>query len=630
MTSEPRRRDLRQADLRLDDDFLDLPLAGGGFELDDEPASPSPPPPPPRRRPGRWLPALVLAAAAAIGAGWYLSLDSPLAAFSAGPLDFGDVRLGSGGAELSVEVENQGEKKLGVAGVTVTGTGEGSGAFSVTTDECSGREVKPQSACGLRVRFTPAAGGVHEARLEVASNSVLGGVELALAGNAVEPELAFEPARLDFGERLVGSSGPVARLWLENRGSAELSVGKIELGGLAAADFVGVSDECSDAALAPGKRCALAFRFVPTAEGLRRAEVSIRSDSRPPEASPWMVGIGLPRLPVLRVEPEKLELGSWLVGDESPPRTVTIRNEGDGPLVLRRLSTTLADVASTTGGDGDAGFEIRDDACSRRTVPPGGQCRVQIVFRPRKEGAARAFFEIEHGDGPGRHVLPAFATGTAPRASIDPSRLSFGEAPVAVHSPPRTLRVVNSGSGPMSVQGVAVEGADARAFEPPASRCPGATLEPGDSCSIELRFRPTRDGPHRAELVVRHSAGDGVHRLAVNGIGVSAKLTVEPGRLDLGRVRVTAEARQQLTLSNRGRAPVEILGIELRGAYAGEFDLSADRCSGAAIPPSGSCTVSVRFAPRDVGTRNAVVEIAHRGDGPREVQVTATAIEPPP
>ncbi len=572
------------------------------------------------------LPLGVLLAVAA-GVGYYLSLSPPLAAFSVADLDFGNVRLGAGAGELAVELHNQGEKKLAVASADVAG--EALAEFTVVGDDCSGREVAPQAICGLRLRFTPAARGAHQAYLQISSNAVNGNLRLPLLGKGIEPELGFEPARLDFGEQLVGSTSSAARLWLTNRGSAELAVGKVALDGLAGADFVGASDACSDTTLAPGKRCAVAFRFVPTAAGLRRAEVSIRSDSRPPDASPWLVGIGLPRLPILRLEPERLEFGSWLVGDESPPQTVTIRNEGDGPLVLRRLSASLAEVASAPDRAGDAGFAVVTDGCSGRTVPPGGLCRIEIAFHPRQEGEARAFFEIEHSARQGRRALPVFGTGTMPRASIDPSRLSFGEVPVAVRSLPRVLRVVNSGTGPLRIRSLAIEGADHRAFEPPASGCAASSLEPGAGCSIEVRFRPYRDGPHRAELVVHHSAGDGIHRLPVNGIGVSSKLTVEPSRLDLGSVRVTAASRQRLVLGNRGRAAVEIQQLELRGTYAGDFDLASDRCSKSVIPPGGSCTAIVRFTPRSVGSRNAVLEIIHRGDGPREVPVTATALEPP-
>ncbi len=617
------RRVPRQADLRLDDDFLDLPLtAGGGREEEPTPS------PPPRRRSRPWLaPLLILLIAAAAG-GWYLSLSPPSAELSAESLDFDDVRLGTESGELAVEVRNRGEKNLSVAGASITV--EGLNEFTVTTDECSGREVRPGETCNLKLRFTPESRGARQARLEIASNAIDGTVSLPLLGNAVEPELSFDPARLDFGEQLVGSTGTTSRLWLTNGGSAPLALGKVELEGLAAADFVSGTDACSDVTLAPGKRCGVEYRFVPTVEGLRRAQVTIRSDARPLETSPWLVGIGLPREPLLRLEPERLEFGSWLVGAESAPQTVTIHNEGDGPLVLGRLRTSLAELSSVDGDEERAvGFAVVTDGCSGGTVVPGANCQIEIAFRPLREGDARAFFEIEHSARQGRHALPVFGTGTAPRASVDPSRLSFGEVPVAIQSQPRVLRVVNSGSGPLRISRIALEGADRRAFEPPASSCISATVEPGTGCSVEIRFRPYRDGPHRAELVVSHSAGDGIHRLPVNGIGVSAKLTVEPERLDLGEVRVTSEGRQSLVLRNRGRAAVEIQALGLRGTYASDFELRDDRCSESVLPPGGSCTASVRFAPRSVGTRNAVVEIVHRVEGPRQVPVTATALEPP-
>jgi len=589
-------------------------------------------PPPPRAAaaPGsakRWLWLLVLLALplGAIG-GYFLRLDPPLAVLSEDLLDFGEVRIGSTSPPRTLEIRNEGQRSLLITQLVLED--EMAAEFAVVADSCTERKVPAQSQCSVDVAFKPAGSGPRKARLEILSAPPGRPQTVPVIGIGVAGRLNFEPPELDFGQHTVATASSPATMWLSNTGSAPLEIGRIELAGLAGADFVTLADECSTHTLAPGERCSLRYRFIPTAEGERRATVRGASDvaeqepgdEAPAPQGPWLVGIGLAQEPLLRLEPEHLDFESTLVGESSPPRTVTFTNEGTGPLTIAQLSVE--------GAQGR--FDILPGGCDDGRLEPGTSCSADVVFRPSREGAARAVLEIRHDAGQGLHRVALIGTGTAPHVFLEPLRLSFGEVPIGKTGGPHTVRIVNSGTGELRVNEVRTRGDDAGSFSASAGSCTGAPLEPGANCTIGVRFQPRRDGPHRAELVIRHSAAEGSQRVPLNGLGTTARLSLDRSSLDFGEVRVAQVSHRRLVVSNTGRAVLGIRRVRLAGSYARDFELTADSCSGAALKPETSCTVNVRFVPSTAGSRTAVLEIEHDAAGsPREVALSATATPPP-
>jgi len=80
---------------------------------------------------------------------------------------------------------------------------------------------------------------------------------------------------------------------------------------------------------------------------------------------------------------------------------------------------------------------------------------------------------------------------------------------------------------------------------------------------------------------------------------------------------------QTLTLTNVSVQPLDISGIAVTGANAGDFSES-DTCSSPLVL-GASCTVSVTFTPTQIGPRNASVSISDNGVGsPQTVPLTGT------
>lgn len=578
-------------------------------------------------RSSRWPWFLLLVALPAMAyLGYRLNLDPPVLVVAEELLDFGALRQGESGEIQTVRLTNQGQEPLIVSEILVDG--EQANDFAVTSDDCRELPLQGEGLCRVGVVFSPREAGQRRARLVIRSNGANGTTTVPLLGTGTAPRLRLDPPRLELGSHTVGSGSPPATLWLANDGDASLSIQRVGLLGLGAADFVLRRDRCAGKTLGDGERCSVEVVFVPTAEGNRQASVEVVSDAgSTPET--WLVGRGLPQRPELSLDPARLDFGALPAGQASEPLSVALTNPGSGPLTVRGLK--IVEPGAVAGGASTI-FELGASDCTAAPVPPSQGCRVELRFRPTGEGEAQAFLEVQHDAGEGLHRLPLVGVGTVPHIALDPRRTGFGETALGKRSSPQTIRVQSTGGAPLVVATARTVGPDAQAFT--VSGCEGKSVTPGGECIVEVAFSPRRDGPHRAELVIRHNADSGESRMALNGIGISARLQLSSSALDFGEVRLDRSGQQVLNLSNGGRAVLEIESLRFSGRHAGQFALAADGCGGRTLRPNQSCRVEVAFDPTQggggTGARSARLSIVHgSADEPAVVPVTAVAVEPP-
>ncbi len=573
-----------------------------------------------RRGRGSWLWLVLLLAFPLSGlVGYLLSTDPPVAALSTDLIDFGEVRLGATGIEQTLKVSNQGEQALRLDVVTLAG--EAAEEFLVAEDGCTGREVAAQTDCALRLAFAPVSRGARRAQIRVESNAPDGSRAVPLIGVGVAPELTIEPTGLDFGHQGIGGVGATGALRLGNRGTAPLQLGRIELRGSHIADFRTVADACSTRRLEPGERCLVRLAFAPVDAGERRAELSIENDADS-SRTVGLVGRGADLSPLLRVGPEALEFVPLPVNQTSPSQTVTVANDGNGPLIVKSLRFETGQEE-----DAAASFEMATETCTAAAVPAGGSCGVEIRFHAGVEGEARAVLEVDSNAGPEPYRVPLNGAGIAPHIAITPKRLSFGEVAVKASSRPHTLRLASTGSDQLQIGQLNLTGADASSFT--VSGCAGVSVAPGEECRLEVLFRPGRAGLHRAELQVQHNAEDERQALPLNGIGVAARLSLNRPSIDFGDVRIGTEARQQLTLSNAGRSELKVLRLRLTGRQAA-FELMPAGCdSGTVLGPNAACTLTIVFRPTAAGIQRLQLVIDHSAGSAREVPVNARGTAPP-
>ena len=111
-------------------------------------------------------------------------------------------------------------------------------------------------------------------------------------------------------------------------------------------------------------------------------------------------------------------------------------------------------------------------------------------------------------------------TGLAvPGVRITPATFSFGDVLIGEQSPNQKWTVKNTGGTTITVDSVDLAGGDAAQFQRNASTCVDVELDPGEFCSVKVRFRPTgAPGPRATQLVV-DSDVPGTHAADLSGVG---------------------------------------------------------------------------------------------------------------
>jgi hypothetical protein len=99
-----------------------------------------------------------------------------------------------------------------------------------------------------------------------------------------------------------------------------------------------------------------------------------------------------------------------------------------------------------------------------------------------------------------------------------------------------------------------------------------------------------------------------------------------------GSRRVGKPLTKNVTLRNGGGAPIDLDGLSIGGADAGQFSLG-DGCAGGtiALDPGESCSVPVTFTPSASGLREAQIAVNEVTGGvskPRAVKLAGAGIEP--
>jgi hypothetical protein len=85
---------------------------------------------------------------------------------------------------------------------------------------------------------------------------------------------------------------------------------------------------------------------------------------------------------------------------------------------------------------------------------------------------------------------------------------------------------------------------------------------------------------------------------------------VAPVSLYVGNVDVTASGLGSVTIGNFGSAPMTVDSLSVAGPNATEYSVHQEDCTQVPIAIGDTCTVSIAFAPIDLGTRTASLTIS--------------------
>ncbi|MBX3675229.1 MAG: choice-of-anchor D domain-containing protein [Burkholderiales bacterium] len=302
-----------------------------------------------------------------------------------------------------------------------------------------------------------------------------------------------------------------------------------------------------------------------------------------------------PAAPAVQLTPGGLNFGSVTVGTPAPPQSALLQNVGTANLVFSGISLTPGDFTQTntcpTGLPG---------------LPPGGNCAFAVNFTPTATGTRSADITIATNAATSPNILPLTGNGVAVPVAIPsllPSALTFPTQTVGTTSAAQSVTLSNAGTAPLAIASIITEGDFAQ-----SNACP-SSLAPSASCGISVTFSPVAPGSRSGFLKVFDDAAGSPHFIPLTGTAtlppvptISAPTSVSFPPTQVGGVSPPVT----VTISNVGGGPLSIAAVEIVGSG---YAVSSQSCTSAPVAPSGSCTISITFAPGSAGNVIATLRL---------------------
>jgi hypothetical protein len=552
------------------------------------------------------------------------------------PVPAGNENTDVGAYEVQLPIDTAPPTIAGTPGVGQTLTcspGSWNGDSVTPTYAYSWTSNGTQVGTGNQYLIQPSDAG-HQISCTVAADNGAGAVDATSATVLVPaPAISVSPTGIGFGTQETGTQSTGEPVTVTNTGGGPLDVGDLSLAGSAADQYTITGDACSATTLVPGGQCQAEIAFAPTAEGSQSASLLVPSTAGNEQVT--LSGIGRPAIGALSVTPASLNFGTQETGTQSAGEPVTVTNTGDAPVDVGRL--TLA------GSDGHQ-YLLAPDACSGVTLSPGARCEVEVAFTPTKDGGQTATLRIPSSLPTQEVTLSGIGRPPIGVLSVTPASLEFGTQETGTTSAPQEVTITDTGDAPLTLGQPTLSG-PAWAEYSLAGGCSEATLDPGGSCHVDLRFAPTVDGSQIAALQVPSSVG--TQTVSLGGIGQAppppavpappappaggsaaiqppANPASAPADLDvqlggLHRAVVGKPLKIRLTIANRGPHAARAISVtvKLTGATLEDLAIDGAKCRGerplvcvvGSLAPGHRRRLEITATPRRAGRLDVVAGV---------------------
>jgi len=215
-----------------------------------------------------------------------------------------------------------------------------------------------------------------------------------------------------------------------------------------------------------------------------------------------------------------------------------------------------------------------------------------------------------------------------PIALLSAMSFSFGSLPIGQASSAQTLIIASNGGQALSLNKLAITGANPGDFAETDTCHVPTVLQPGNSCSALIVFSPSATGTRSAALTITSNASPATESAQLSGTGLAPApaVTLVPGSLDFGTVTQGSSASLNVSVTNSGTAPLHITTVVLGGANANDYNSSSPTCN-SAVAVNSACTIIVTFTPLASGLRSATVTITDDSPGsPQTIAVKGTGV----
>jgi len=303
-------------------------------------------------------------------------------------------------------------------------------------------------------------------------------------------------------------------------------------------------------------------------------------------------------------------IGATTVG-QTLRGSVTLRSYRDG-VVIRSLSV-----------DSGAGFTLDTPRLALpTTLNSGATLSVPIRFTSAAIGTRGSNLRVTTSSGSQSFSVTARNRASGPYLGVGSKLLEFG--PVVVGTKARaSVTLFNQGSQSLTVSKLtlptAYMGFGFNLLVPLAIPVDG-------SRTIELTWRPRRVGNLSGKIAFTTNGKEpaAARSLPVTGSGaVAGKLVLGATKVSFGTVKRGARLRKTVTFKNGGGVPITL--TKFKQPFGGGFSSGSSLNEGSRILPGKTITLSLYFAPTEVGASSGALYVtANDGLGPRVISLSGT------
>jgi len=311
--------------------------------------------------------------------------------------------------------------------------------------------------------------------------------------------------------------------------------------------------------------------------------------------------------PLAVLSKTSLTFAAQALGTTSSPQSLTLTNNGAGPL-------NLSNVAITGTNSGD--FPLTNNCPG--SVAAAASCQINISFAPTANGSRSASLSLTDNAPGSPQSVPLSGIGGLAVVELSVPTLGFGNEPLGNTSAGQSITVSNNGFSPVNFTSISVGGSNVGDFSQ-TNTC-GSSLAPSGTCTISVTFTPTALGNRTASVAITDDAPGSPRTVGLTGSGITT-IAFSPSTVTFTSQFVgTSGLPQSVTITNSGVSPVTISSITTSPSDFG----SLNAC-GSSVAPGASCSVGVFFDPATSGARTGTLTITDSAPGsPQTLALTGT------
>ncbi|MCX6401902.1 MAG: choice-of-anchor D domain-containing protein [Propionibacteriales bacterium] len=551
------------------------------------------------------------------------------------------------------------------------------------------RVVPAGGTCTLRVVLTPTKVATYNSTITVAgranhlasddhqykrpSGPTTFTKTVSLTGTGVAATVTMTPAALDFSKVTVGGDKQLT-LKITNTSTATMRYDVANASPFSAEHPAGdpgerscVKETSRYLKVDPGEYCTYVITFHPPSVASFTSNLLVRGHAAA-TSDEYTDGISGQRLIEKSVTARGTGIKESFATDATSFAFGNVTWGGSGLVKVKYTNTSNVPIGFLAGfpagtafsrlnyaaGSADAAQQCVTPGEEAVMIAPGESCYVTGRFAPTGIGSFQTTMTgklVRPSGNPapanpyiqvGSFSLPATGTGVRATYKVAPTSLAFGNVTVG-GSKVIVESITNTSDVPLAFSVGFASGTDYSRLNYPAgspeqlNACVDATetprvVPPGQSCTIQARFAPTKTGAAQHTLGIKVLLAPGFPggpstqvasaSVAATGTGIAPTFTLSPTYLDFKAVTVSGTKSLGVTITNTssrtiGYVPRFPAGSKYRAQYVGS---SHDYCyapdgggSGVSlvmnVAPGQSCIMPISFTPTAVAAANETLTI---------------------